>query len=284
MKIQIFDILALSIITATMLSLSGCAGGRSYDYRAISIDPMLSGNNTKLAIGVHDEREYVKNGDKYPQYVGTQRSPAYVPWNINTKSGLPMAEDFLKNIGKSLQHDGYKVDLVLLPEKENKKQVLARLQDTGDNKLLLFTINEWYFDVWYKTRMEYSMKLEVFDNNLRLLAHSEVAKKMWGENDNAVPDLEFKSAVEKLLSNDSIVKSLGEDFTYSDTDAKSTTYQSNTIKSERVDKDEKKSQIKQNKIHNENFSKPIANKCSTEQILKMKEMRMSDEQIKAACQ
>ena len=204
MERKIFNILALSIITATMLSLSGCAGGRNYDYTAIPIDPMLSGNNGKLAIGVHDERKYVKNGDKYPQYVGTQRSPAYVPWNINTKSGLPMADDFLKNIGKSLENDGYKVDLVSLSEKENKKQVLARLQKTGDNKLLLFTVKEWYFDVWYKTRMEYSMKLEVFNKNLRLLAHSEVAKKMWGEHDNAVPDLEFKAAVEKLLSEDSI--------------------------------------------------------------------------------
>ena len=202
---KLFNFISLLILAVLI---TGCAGGRNYDYRAISIDPLLEGKNANLAVGVHDQRVYVKKGDKYPQYVGTQRSPAYVPWNINTKSGLPMADDFCQNIAKSLRNDGFTVDIVYLSEKDNKRQALINLQKTGDDRLLLFTINEWYFDVWYKTRMEYSLSLEVFNNKLVELASAKVAKKMWGENDNAIPDLEFKSAVEKLLSDDSIVNVL----------------------------------------------------------------------------
>ncbi|MBU1056980.1 MAG: hypothetical protein KJ804_01470 [Proteobacteria bacterium] len=276
----------LSILLVLIAILTGCAGGRNYDYTAIPIDPHLEGNKEKIALGVHDQREYVKNGDKYPQYVGTQRSPAYVPWNINTKSGSPMADDFLQNIGNSLNEDGYKVDLVSLPETENKKQVLTQLKATGDNRLLLFTINEWFFDVWYKTRMSYSMKLEVFDNKGRLLASSTVEKKMWDDKDNAVPDLEFKSAVENLLTSDSIVKGLNQNLSYSDY---GTNFKSKDIEDETITKNvptgkqaEAQQDIHDNKA---NFQKSteVEMTCTTDQILKMKKIGMADEQIKAAC-
>ncbi len=69
---------------------AGCAGGHSYDYIDFPINLSdLDGHNKRIALGVHDQRGYVKNGDKYPQYVGTMRSPAYVPWTINTKTGNP---------------------------------------------------------------------------------------------------------------------------------------------------------------------------------------------------
>ena len=275
--------LALLLVLAAILT--GCAGGRNYDYTAIHIDPHLEGNKEKIALGVHDQREYVKNGEKYPQYVGTQRSPAYVPWNINTKSGSPMADDFLQNIGKSLNEDGYKVDLVSLPETENKKQVLTQLKATGDNKLLLFTINEWFFDVWYKTRMSYSMKLEVFDNKGILLASSEVEKKMWDDKDNAVPDLEFKSAVESLLANDSIVKGLNQNLSYSDYRTNSKDIQNETItKNVPTEKQAETQKGVHDDKGNSQKTTEVKMTCTTDQILKMKKMGMADEQIKAACQ
>lgn len=282
-KMRKFNLAILLVLTAI---LTGCAGGKNYDYTAISIDPHLEGNKEKIAIGVHDQREYVKNGEKYPQYVGTQRSPAYVPWNINTKSGSPMADDFLQNISKSLNKDGYKVDLVSLPETAGINQVLAKLKETGDNRLLLFTINEWFFDVWYKTRMSYSMKLEVFDNKGRLLASSEVEKKMWDDKDNAVPDLEFKSAVETLLTSDSIVKGLNQNLTYSDYETNSNKdIENETIRKNVPTENQAEPPID---VHNDKANSPKSTEvkmtCTTDQILKMKEMGMADEQIKAACQ
>ncbi len=278
--------LNLAILFVLAAILSGCAGGRSYDYTAIPIDLHLEGNNNKIALGVHDQRAYVRNGDKYPQYVGTQRSPAYVPWNINTKSGLPMADDFLQDIGKSLKTDGYIVDLISLPAKENKKQVLVRLKKTGDNRLLLFTINEWYFDIWYKTRMSYSMKLEVFDNNLKLLASSNVENKMWNDNDNAVPGFEFKTAVKKLLTDHSIDQALNQNLTYFNYSHNPNNIKSEPVKDKRISKNHevvaRKSQQATKPIPSRLTATKI--KCTTEQILKMKEMGMADGQIKAACQ
>jgi hypothetical protein len=274
--------LAIFLILASIL-LTGCAGGRSYDYTLISLDPNLKGGNEEIALGVHDQREYVKSGEKYPQYVGTQRSPAYVPWNINTKSGLPMADDFLMNISKSLKSEGYKVNAVSLPEKENKEQVMVRLKKTGDNRLLLFTINEWFFDVWHKTRMSYSMKLEVFDNEGRLLANAAVEKEMWDDKDNAVPDLEFKSAVEQLLINDKIVKGLDSKLTYSDYDVSSSAANAVVIKNE-IPAQNVEIQSSQSDPSISRKSSEEKMTCTTDQILEMKRIGMADEQIKAACQ
>ena len=263
--------------------MTGCAGGRSYDYTAIPVEAYLDGDNKEITLGVHDQREYVKSGEKYPQYVGTQRSVAYVPWNINTKSGSPMADDFLFNIGKSLESDGFKVNSVALSEKENKKQVMVRLKENGDNRLLLFTINEWYFDVHFWTRMSYSMKLEIFNREGKLLAYAEAKKEMWDEKDNAIPDLEFKSMVETLLTNDKIVKGLNPNLKYSEYEINTAEVEGIIVKDEvpresigaAVEKEPETNQVQQ--------STEEKTKCTTDQILKMKEMGMADNQIKAAC-
>ncbi|MCP3891795.1 MAG: hypothetical protein GY702_23460 [Desulfobulbaceae bacterium] len=62
---------------------------------------------------------------------------------------------------------------------------------------------------------------------------------MWDDKDNAVPDLEFKSAVEKLLTSDSIVKGLNQNLSYSNYGTNS-----NVIENEFVTKDVQGSSIK----------------------------------------
>lgn len=259
----------------------GCAGGKSYDYTKIPIDLYLDGNSQKLAVGVHDQREYIRKGEKYNQYVGTQRSPAYVPWNVNTRSGLPMADDFLNKIAKSLEANKYIVDKVSLSEKEDKKIALSKLKATGSSKLLLFIINEWFFDVYYKTRMTYSMRLEVYDNKENLLSCYEVNKNMWGDKDNAVPDLEFKAAVEQLITDDSTVQGLNPDF--SNAENKNLICGSNhePIKDNISDKIAAAAPDK-NSSESETVKKE-KNLCTANQILEMKKLGMADEQIKAAC-
>ena len=249
-------------------TLTGCAGGRNYDYRAIPLEFYLDGHNNEIAVGVHDQREYVKNGEKYPQYVGTQRSPAYVPWNINTRSGETMADDFLLNIKKALESDKFKVNAVSLSEKENKAQVLARLEQTGDTRLMLFTVNEWFFDVWGKTRMSYNLQLEIFDSEGTVLAVAETKKKMWEDGDNAVPDLEFKAAVEKLLTADNIVPALDLEL---------------TAKVFPVASPQTEGKASVQPLKTQKTSKEQATTCTTDQILQMKKMGMADNQIKAAC-
>lgn len=273
-----FSIAVLLVFTAI---LTGCAGGRSYDYSITSINVHADGDNKEIALGVHDQREYVKNGQKYPQYVGTQRSPAYVPWNINTKSGLPMADDFLLSIERSLKSKGFRVNSVALSEKENRSQVITLLKGTGANKLLLFTINEWFFDIWYHVRISCSMKFEVFNTEGKLLASAEAKQEMWDNDQNAVPDQQFKLAVEKVLNDEKIIEALN----------------TNLIYSNKVEGEIDKSKVPEESVNNvvkENGT-PVETtipqktteeklKCTTDQILKMKGMGMADSQIKAACQ
>jgi len=256
---------------------AGCAGGHSYDYSKVSLLPVgLDGHNNKVAVGVHDQRKYVANGDKYPQYVGTMRSPAYVPWNVNTRIGLPMADDFLAAIKHGLEADRFTVNPVVLSAKESRQDAIERLKKTGDYRLLLFTINEWYFDVWGKTRMEYDLQLDVLDTDGNNLATAQVGKKIWEDNDNTIPDVEFRTAAEKLLSTDAIVKSLDPGYKKASQPA--------TL-SVPVEKEKAQAATQPIKIGKQISTDRMDKKmtCTAEQILKMKAMGMADSQIKAAC-
>jgi len=289
--------LTLTIFLILAAALTGCAGGKSFDYSVISVNVETEGTNKEIAIGVHDQREYIKNGDKYPQYVGTQRSTAYVPWNINTKSGLPMAEDFMHSIANSMKSKGFEINLVSLSEKESKKQAITHLKETDDKRLLLFTIDKWFFDIFYKIRMSYSMKLEVFDSKGRILAHAEAKKEMWEDNDNAVPAVEFQTTIEFLLNNDKIVKGLDTSLKYSDYDIKTDEVEAIIVKSTppKVSIDDAVEVLRVNQMQptttwKKTPPKAMPNKtikekmpCTTDQILKMKDMGMTDSQTKAAC-
>lgn len=264
--------IGLLLLLTGLAGLSGCAGGRSYDYSIMLIEPKVEvGDVAEIALGVHDQRSYVVNGEKYPQYVGTQRSPAYVPWNINTRSGKPMAEDFLQAIRRGLAADGYTVRGVVLSEKEDKKQALAKLMQTGADRILLFTIREWFFDVWTSTRISTDVKLEVYDGSGRMLAGAETKKEEWDGNKKIVPDLEFKAAVEKLISDDAIVQAL----------------QGGVVAQQITTHPARPTETRPAQEAASSSVLPDADQteetCTTEQILRMKAMGMSDRQVKAAC-
>jgi len=250
----------LSLLSVAILS--GCAGGKNYNYSNTPIDVETHGDNIKISVGVHDQRKYIVTGEKYPQYVGIQRSVSYVPWNVNTQSGRPMADDFLLSITSSLKSKGYKVTSVSLSEKNDRDEVLAQLRKNQDDRLLLFTIDEWYFDVFYKVRMSCSMKLEVFNNDGALLAFAEDKKEIWEDDQNAIPDVEFKATVENLLTNEDIVMALNP-----------------KINLEALVKKETKQPI----VIQETLAEEIT-KCTTDQILTMKNIGMTDDQIRSACQ
>jgi len=274
------------IVLLVLITLGGCAGGRSYDYSVVPMSPDLDNSIPNLSLSVHDQRNYVKNGEKYPQYVGTQRSPAYVPWNINTKTGAPMADDFLMSIKTALLQKGINVLPVTTSEKENKISVVARLKETGRDRLLLFTINEWYFDIWGSLRIEYDLQLEVFNGDAKLLSMATVEKKDWEPEKKIYPDVEFQHAVQALLNDDKIKQSLKPGF--SPIMRKATEASPAATKKEPQEKKitpaivtiEKNSKPAVKPAAVKPVPKPVVkSKCTTKQILSMKEMGMSDSQI-----
>ncbi len=79
-----------AVLLASMLG--GCAVGNTYEYRLPRLPLSVQGNSA-IGLAVTDQRPYILDGDKDPNFVGLQRGGYGNPFDVTTASGRPMAED-----------------------------------------------------------------------------------------------------------------------------------------------------------------------------------------------
>ncbi len=200
-------------LVSIALIFSGCAGGHSADYSNLII-PVNFESEIKLAVGVTDNRPFIMDGSKHEQYVGTMYSLAHVPWNMNTRSGKPFAEDVLKSLTASLNQKGFDVLPVALSKNDDKNGVMVKLKKANRERILLFTIIEWYSTVYFGTNLYYDLKLETFDKSGNFLASANQADNAKGlgvkdSNDGLYP--RYMNAFSALLNTPIIMESLTTD-------------------------------------------------------------------------
>ncbi|MEH6548066.1 MAG: hypothetical protein V7701_16640, partial [Sneathiella sp.] len=83
----------LGVILAFGILLSACAVGNKYDYKDQPID-LAASSDQKIGVSVVDQRIYIVSGEKPADFVGLQRGGFGNPFDVNTKSGGPMADSF----------------------------------------------------------------------------------------------------------------------------------------------------------------------------------------------
>ncbi len=78
------------ILLILSLSLVACASGRKIDYApAYPSVPQVFAK--AVEVQVIDERPYVLSGNKKGSFVGLTRGSYYIPFDVNTRSGEPLA-------------------------------------------------------------------------------------------------------------------------------------------------------------------------------------------------
>lgn len=154
--------LRIFALAAALVALGGCAIGQTVDYRQSS--PELSVRSaTQVQVQVVDQRPYVLALEKKPTFVGRLRGLYYNPWNVNTTSGLPLADDLAQAVRTGLA----------------KAHIIATVGSGGTaapagQRLLVLTLREWKVDAYVNTRFDFDVGLAVIDDHGTVLATQDV--------------------------------------------------------------------------------------------------------------
>jgi hypothetical protein len=258
----------IGFLLLALLSLSGCAIGNKISYTGkTGIKPQYN-NDTPILVICQDKRPYVISGDKKPNFVGLTRSLYGIPYPTATTSGKPLADDFAGLLINTFNGESGKDNAIaesVNPTTTDSEIVEIIKKSTPENgAALLYTITEWKTDTHFTASLHYNVKLSVYNKNGDLIKNKSIQGIDKLGNDQREERKTLANAINdiygSLLNDEDMVSSIKVASTGS------FPYETNMS--------DKSSNLPTEK----------SNKCSIEQILKMKEMGMSDSQVKSACE
>jgi len=180
------------VLLCAFSALGGCAFGQKIDYRQSS--PYLSARSTTpVEVNVIDERPYVLDGDKDPEFVGRLRALYYNPFNVNTLTGDPLSFDIKEAVRSALEKSSIKAPAAYSTTNANPGQ-----------KLLMLKLREWKIDAYMRTRFDYDVTASVLDEHGKELATKSA--KGSGAVSNVITG--GTEALSGLLNSDEIVAAL----------------------------------------------------------------------------
>lgn len=164
-----------ALACAGMLALAGCAIGNTHQYAVTNMAlPVQGVASTQIAVGVQDQRPYVVSGNKAPSFVGLQRGGFGNPFDVNTSSGRPLAEDMRLSITGALQRVGATVMPVTVATRADAATARRALAATGAARSLLLSISEWKADTLANTALYFDLRLEVLDRAGQTIGQAEL--------------------------------------------------------------------------------------------------------------
>ncbi len=149
--------LSLSFCFIVLGMLSGCVAGQSIrlDYSPSVVSNPVSSSQT-AGVVVRDERPFVKDGTKSPDYLGHFRAGFGNTWGVTTKGNVPLAELMEKDILKELTAAGLK----------------TTSQNPG--RKLMVDIIDYNFDSYQNAKMWYEVNVRVLDSAGKVLAENKI--------------------------------------------------------------------------------------------------------------
>lgn len=152
---------------------SGCAVGNKYAYHDMVANIGATGTKT-VSMATHDRRPYVVDGEKRPDFTGTQRGGFGNPFDVSTETGKALAEDMTAVMSASLAKNGFKTVPVTTLHSENPAAVMEKLKKSGGDLSLLLKIDEWISDTYTNVGLRYDATLSVFDKDCSLIAEKRI--------------------------------------------------------------------------------------------------------------
>jgi hypothetical protein len=217
MKNLIFSVVGMALISI----FTGCAFNRKMSFGNKKIEGDFTGYKP-MSLTFHDQRIGVLNGKDKPSLCGHLYSGTQIPYNMQTESGKPLAEEFTTSVTGSLTNKSIKAMPLTVPHQMDFSEILARFQTTGMDRLVYIKMNEWivngrpkFSTILYEVR--YHFDLVVYDREGKELARNQ-AHDTW-ENEEATlavslkrmqayADTVFVQEIRKLLTADQIKASL----------------------------------------------------------------------------
>ncbi|HCX90583.1 MAG: hypothetical protein COW04_04820 [Deltaproteobacteria bacterium CG12_big_fil_rev_8_21_14_0_65_43_10] len=159
-----------------IFTLGGCAFGHKFDY---SLQPNVTySGKGSVALAVHDQRPYIKDFSKMPDFVGSVRSLYGIPYPVYTESGKPLAEDISQGLMTALKNAGFSVNSLNLSLSYSKEEAISKLRATGSDRLIYVVLNEWWSDTLHQSMIRMDVILLVLDKEGKELAISKLKEQV----------------------------------------------------------------------------------------------------------
>ena len=194
----------LIVLLAAMLG--GCAVGVTHQYESNAIE-IKATEGAKFGIGVQDKRMYVLAKQKPESFVGLSRGGFGNTFDVHTRSGKPLADDFANSIKTALATKRVNVSTVSLPTGIDEQEAIKRVAAAG-NKAVLIILKEWKADTMMNTALLYEVETLVVDAKGSVLARKKISgnDNLGGsainppEHSRNVVPAAFRKKVEEIFS------------------------------------------------------------------------------------
>ena len=161
------------VLLLFVISLSGCAFGNKNNYQEGSSFKIHT-DNQKIIVAVHDMRPYVQNKDKSANYTGIQRALTGIPYNVTTKSGKPLADDFGSLLVNTMKSNNISAFQREIPYSwsfdEFKRRILGKEKGS---RVYYIKMMEWETEKYFRYTLKYDLKVFVFDDQANELANNQ---------------------------------------------------------------------------------------------------------------
>jgi len=171
MRILGMKVAALLALAAV---LAGCAFGRTYSYSDTPMSFRGLSSNGAVTVAVQDERPYVLSGGKSERFVGLMRGGFGNPFDVNTSSGGPLANEIRDAIVRAMKARGIDARPVRAQPGDSMVAVKHRLESPKPHRAVLVLLREWKSDTMMSTDLHYDVSLMVFDESGAELASSSI--------------------------------------------------------------------------------------------------------------
>lgn len=198
-------LLRWALLLCAAVLLSACAYGRKIAYNTTVPDIEPQGT-LSVAVGTSDQRPYIVSGDKTPTFVGLMRGGYGNPFNVNTVSGAPLADDINASLSSALSARGFTASSVSIASSDSTRAAKEKLVAKGAERSVFVVLNEWKSDTFMNTSLLFDVVIRVFDGG-----GNELGSADFKGNDNigrgVILDA-YKRKMESWFSDPRIVKAL----------------------------------------------------------------------------
>jgi len=161
------------LILLLLLPLSACAFGQKTSYEGRSnFDIQTSDKN--ITVAVHDMRPYVQSGNKEPDFTGILKSLYGIPYDVSTKSGNPLADDFGLMIVNTMQFKNISAVQQKIPFSWSFATVKEKLLGKSEwSRFYYIKMFEWKTETHFRPSLHYNLQLLVFDEEGKEVENNE---------------------------------------------------------------------------------------------------------------
>ena len=210
----------IPVAIAAITTLSGCTVGRKLSFENKQAGPDYTTSKT-ATIAFLDQRPNVLSGKSKPSLCGHIKSTVQISYNVQTKDGMPLANDFAQSVSSSYSKAGVSATALNAGTGGSQETVLTAFKKDSKDRLLLFSIKEFdargtpgFSTIRYEIICEFV--LQVYDKNGELLASDSTHDRLAREQGAAVSvkqlqdmaDEELGSQINILFNKDAIKNSL----------------------------------------------------------------------------